>query len=325
MRILVTGGAGYIGSFMTKALISRGDDVTVFDNLERGHKDAVDSKANFIQGDLRNLDNLNNLFRQNTFDAAIHFAGLIAVSESEEHPDLYYQNNVVGSNNFFETAIKIGKVKNFIFSSSAAIYGDPTKIPIPENHPKNPTSAYGKNKLEIERSLALLKEKYPEISYAALRYFNASGAALDGSMGEAHLPETHLISNIIKSVLNSSTFELYGTDYKTEDGTCIRDYIHVLDLVESHILALSKIYKNPGEYYYNVGTGKGYSNSNVIETVEKVSGKKVDVHNAQRRAGDPGILIADPLKIKTELGFKPKFSDLETIVESAWKYHLRNG
>lgn len=323
MKILVTGGAGYIGSFMTRTLLDRGDEVVVFDNLQRGHKEAVDKRAIFIKGDITNLSDLNSLL-STEFDVAIHFAGLIAVGESEQNPDLYYKNNVEGSRLFFETAISSG-VNDFIFSSSAAVYGNPVKIPIPEDHPKNPTSEYGKNKLEIENILSNLRNKNPQINFASLRYFNAAGAALDGSLGENHNPETHLIPNIILSYVNKTSFNLFGTDYNTKDGTCIRDYIHVVDLVDSHLIAIEKIIKDKGEYFYNVGTGKGYSNKEVIDVVENISGQKIDVQSQERRAGDPDVLIANPTKINRELGFMPKFSDLKTIVESAWKYYSNNG
>lgn len=321
MKILITGGAGYIGSFMTKALIDRGDEITVFDNLERGHKEAIDSKASFIKGDITSAKDLGILFSEK-FDAAIHFAGLIAVGESEENPSLYYYNNVEGSKLFFQSAISSG-VNNFIFSSSAAVYGNPTKVPIPEEHAKNPTSNYGKNKLEIENILSSLRAQNPQVSFVALRYFNASGASLDGKLGESHVPETHIIPNIMKSILSDETFRLFGVDYKTPDGTCVRDYIHVLDLVNAHILALEKILKDKGEYIYNVGTGIGYSNRQVLEMVEKVSGQKVKLVEAERRAGDADILTADPAKIKRELGFLTKFSDLETIVKTAWRWHSK--
>ena len=320
MKILVSGGAGYIGSFMTKALLDRGDEVTVFDNLERGHKEAVDKRATFVKGDLKNLEDLNNLFLNNKFDAAIHFAGLISVGESQQAPNLYYENNVVGSRNFFQKAIDSG-VKNFIFSSSAAVYGNPTIVPIPEDHPKNPTSEYGKNKLEIEGILIELRDKNPQINFAALRYFNAAGAALDGSIGENHNPETHIIPAIFNSIIMKTEFRLMGTDYKTMDGTCVRDYIHVLDLIKAHLLSLEFIRINPGGHFYNVGTGKGYSNKEVIEMVEKVTGNKVNTVNSDRRPGDADELVADVSRINSELGFSPKYSDLETIVNSAWKWN----
>lgn len=324
MNILVTGGAGYIGSFMTKALLDRGDKVTVFDNLERGHKEAVDKRATLVIGDLKNPKDLEQLFLNTSFDAVIHFAGLIAVGESQEKPQLYYQNNVVGSKNLFEKALSIGNIKKFIFSSSAAVYGNPTIIPIPESHPKNPTSRYGENKLAVEEILLDIQKNNPDVGFVALRYFNAAGAALDGLMGEGHNPETHIIPLVIKSAILGVPFKIFGNDYKTNDGTCVRDYIHVLDLVKGHLLALEKLQKEPGAYNYNVGTGNGYSNKEVVEIVKKISGKNFDVEYSSRRPGDPDELIADCSKIKSELGFSPTYSDLETIVRSSWQWHIKN-
>ena len=320
MRVLVTGGAGYIGSFMVNSLLKRGDEVVVLDNLERGHREAVNSSAEFVQGDIRDGNVLQSLFSSEKIDAILHFAGLISVEESTKNPDLYNYVNVKGSRTLFETAIR-NSVVNFIFSSTAAVYGNPVKVPIPEDHPKNPTSPYGATKLETEQALSSLRKENPKVSFASLRYFNASGGALDGSLGENHNPETHIIPLAIKSAMQGSEFKLYGNDYSTSDGTCIRDYIHVLDLVDSHILALDKIINESGEYYYNVGTGIGISNKDVLESVEKISGMKLKIINAERRPGDADRLIADPAKIKSELGFTPKYSDLETIVKTAWEWH----
>lgn len=324
MKILVTGGAGYIGSFMTKALLDRGDEVVVFDNLERGHKESVDKRATLVVGDLKNPKDLEQLFVNSSFDALMHFAGLIAVGESEEKPEMYYQNNVVGSKNLFEKAVNIGKIKKFIFSSSAAVYGNPIKIPIPEDHPKNPTSNYGKNKLEIEGILLEISEKNPDVSFAALRYFNAAGGSLDAVLGERHDPETHIIPKIFEAILQNVSFKLFGNDYETKDGTCVRDYIHVLDLVSAHMMAISKLENSKGGHFYNVGTGSGFSNKEVIDMVEKVTGKKVTVEISPRREGDSNELVADPSKIKMELGFVPQYSDLETIVKTAWQWHKRS-
>lgn len=324
MRILVTGAAGYIGSFMVRSLLGKGDEVVTFDNLERGHKEVIDSRAKFIDGDIKDRKSLELLFKNESIDALMHFAAYISVEESERQPEVYYQNNVVGSQNLFESAIKIGGIKNFIFSSSAAVYGDPIKIPIPEDHPKNPTSEYGKNKLAMEEIIESMQKENPDVNFVSLRYFNAAGASLDGLSGESHDPETHIIPLAIRSAIQDSEFKLYGTNYNTPDGTCIRDYIHVLDLVEAHILALGKIQKNSGSYFYNVGTGNGYSNRQVLEVVEKVSGRKINVQEQTRRAGDADKLVADPTKIRSELGFDPKYSDLETIVKSAWLWHTRS-
>ena len=324
MKILVTGGAGYIGSFMVGALLSRGYGVTVFDNLSRGHKDVLYDRAKFIEGDLMNTQDLKSLFGNEKIDAVMHFAGLIAVGESEEKPELYYENNVTGSKNLFDVAVNKGEVKKFIFSSSAAVYGNPVEIPIPEDHPKNPTSVYGKNKLEVEQILAKIRKEKNEVGFVSLRYFNAAGASLDGSLGENHNPETHIIPLAIKALISNSEFNLYGTDYDTPDGTCIRDYIHVIDLVEAHLLALEKLEESQGEYYYNVGTGKGYSNKEVLEVIEKIGNKKINIKNEKRREGDADRLIADPSKIKKELMFTPKYSSIEKIVETAWKWHSEN-
>lgn len=321
-KILVTGGAGYIGSITSKLLLDKGFEVTIFDNLERGHKEAIDSRAKFIKGDLRQMNDLKNLFESSKFDAILHFAGLISVEESEKEPELYRENNVFGSKNLFDKALENG-VSKIIFSSTAAVYGNPQEIPIPESHPKNPTSEYGKTKLEIEKYLESLRAKDSSLSFACLRYFNACGALLDGSMGEKHSPETHIIPLAIKAAQEGLGFKLFGTDYDTSDGTCIRDYIHVLDLAEAHILALNKISEQAGEYYYNVGTGKGFSNREIIEKVKQVYGKDFKIIEVERRAGDADRLIADPTKIKNELGFEPKYSDIDTIIESAWKWHTK--
>ncbi|KKQ96294.1 MAG: UDP-glucose 4-epimerase GalE [Candidatus Levybacteria bacterium RIFCSPHIGHO2_02_FULL_39_36] len=323
MKILVTGGAGYIGSFMVKRLLDQDDQVTVIDSLERGHLEAVDRRADFIKLDIRDLKSLTDFFSGKHFDGLIHFAGYISVEESSKYPKKYYENNVEGSKNVFSIAVGSG-VNKIIFSSTAAVYGNPIKIPIPEDHPKNPTSPYGETKLATEETLKALREKNANLSFAALRYFNAAGAALDGSNGENHDPETHIIPLAMRALLTGSEFSLYGTDYDTPDRTCIRDYIHVLDLVEAHIKAFNRIEKDRGCYYYNIGTGQGHSNRQVLDMVEKVTGRKLKIREEERRAGDPDRLVADPSKIKSELGFSPKYSNLEAIVKSAWTWHTRN-
>lgn len=322
MKILLTGGAGYIGSITVKTLLDKGFEVTVFDNLERGHENAVDSRAKFERGDLKNLIDLERVFEVENFDAVFHFAGYISVEESQKEPELYKENNILGSKNLFDTALKHG-VKKVIFSSTAAVYGNPQEIPIPEDHPKNPTSEYGKTKLATENYLAEIREKDSDFSFVCLRYFNACGALLDGSMGENHSPETHIIPLAIKAVKENTPFRLFGTDYDTPDGTCLRDYIHVLDLAEAHILAFEKIVNEEGGYYYNVGTGKGYSNKEIIEKIMEVSGSNIELVSEPRRLGDADRLIADPSRIKNDLGFLPKYSDIDTIIESAWKWHSK--
>lgn len=321
MKILVTGGAGYIGSFMTKILIERGDEVVVVDSLERGHQEAVHKKAKLLIGNLLDKTFVFDVFSKNKFDAVIHFAGYISMEESMEKPQIYFENNVLGALNLLSEMYK-NNSNNFIFSSTAGVYGNPISLPITEDHPKNPTNPYGESKLMVERILSWL-QKIHGLSFASLRYFNACGAALDGTLGEDHQPETHIIPNALTAVLTNSEFILYGEDYQTPDKTCIRDYIHVLDLVEAHLLALEKIAEKKGGYFYNVGTGKGYSNKEVIAMVKKVTGIDFKVKTEVRRLGDADVLIADPAKINQELGLVPKYSDLETIIESAWQWHRK--
>jgi UDP-glucose 4-epimerase len=320
MKVLVTGGAGYIGSFMTKRLLDDGHEVTIADSLERGHKEAVNPKATFMQGNLLDKAFVAELFRTK-FDAVIHFAGFISMGESMENPHLYFENNVFPALNILEEMSKTGN-NNFIFSSSAGVYGNPEMVPIPESSRTLPTNPYGESKLMVEKLMKWYGTT-KQISTVALRYFNAAGAALDGSMGENHTPESHIIPNIIKALKNNQSFNLFGTDYKTKDGTGVRDYIHVLDLAEAHVLAIKKLQETPGNYIYNVGTGNGYSNKEIIEMVNKVSGLAVKVQNSPRRPGDADELIADPSKIKAELGFAAKYSDLETIVKTAWQWHSK--
>lgn len=322
MKILVTGGAGYIGSFMVKRLLEKGDEVVVVDSLERGHKEAVDSRAKLYVGNLLNKEFISKVFLENTLDAVVHFAGYISMGESMENPYIYFQNNVFSSLNLMEEMIK-SNVKNLIFSSTAGIYGNPVSVPISEDHPKNPENPYGESKLMVEKLMFWYQKVYG-LNSVALRYFNASGASLDGEMGENHDPESHIIPNIMKAIINKESFKLFGTDYDTKDGTCVRDYIHVIDLVEAHVLALGKLSGDKGMFRYNVGTGNGYSNRDVIGMVRKISEEEVKIEESARRLGDADTLIADASKIKSELGFKPKYSDLDTIVESAWKWHKQN-
>lgn len=319
MKILVTGGAGYIGSFMVKRLIERGDEVTILDSLERGHKEAIESRADFRKLNLFDWDKLGELFKEKKFDSIIHFAGFISMEESVKNPGLYFYNNTSGSLNIIEQAKRNG-VKNIIFSSTAGVYGNPVEVPLSEDHPKNPVNPYGESKLMVEKILSWF-QKTSGLNYATLRYFNACGASLDGDMGEDHDPETHIIPKAIEAGLENKEFTLFGTDYETPDGTCVRDYVHVLDLVEAHVLALEKLEKEGGGYIFNVGTGKGYSNKEIVDMVKKVSNKNIQVREADRRPGDADSLVANVDKIKNELNFNPQHSDLETIIESAWKWH----
>lgn len=322
MKILVTGGAGYIGSFMTKRLLERGDEVIVIDSLEGGHKNSVDARAKLYEGNLLDKEFVSKVFAENKFDAVIHFAGYISMGESMQNPYVYFRNNVFSSLNIMEEMIKT-KMNNFIFSSTAGVYGNPIKLPIPEDHPKNPENPYGESKLMVEK-IMLWYQKAHGLNSVALRYFNASGASLDGTLGENHDPESHIIPNIINAILKRESFKLFGTDYKTKDGTCVRDYIHVIDLVEAHVLAVEKLAKDKGMFIYNVGTGNGYSNKEVIEMVKKISDKDFQVEESARRLGDADMLIADASRIKSELGFIPKYSNLETIVKTAWEWHSKS-
>lgn len=318
MKILITGGAGYIGSHMSKVLLDRGDEVVVADSLELGFEAAIDNRSRLEVGDLRDKNYVSYLFSQYEFDAVIHFAAYISVGESMRDPAKYFENNVVAALNLIEEMRRKNK-NNFIFSSTAAVYGNPESTPIPEDHPKKPTNPYGESKLMVEKMLSWYHE-IKGLNYAALRYFNACGASLDASIGERHDPETHLIPNALKAALTESEFTLFGDDYDTPDGSCVRDYIHVLDLAQAHILALEKLQKDPGGYVYNVGTGKGYSNKEVVDVIKKVTGKDFAVKIAPRREGDPAKLVADATKIKTELGFTPQYSDLDTIVKTALEW-----
>jgi len=321
MKILVTGGAGYIGSFMVKALLDRGDAVVVADNLETGHKESIDKRASLLVGDLKDISFVKSIFR-NKFDSILHFAGLISMEESTKDPYLYFQNNTFAALNLIQEAVR-NQVNNFIFSSTAGVYGNPLTIPIPEEHLTNPTNPYGESKLMVEKMLSWYNKLFG-FNFVSLRYFNAAGAALDGSMGEAHMQETHIIPLAIKAALNGSEFNLYGTDYKTDDGTCVRDYIHVLDLVEAHTLSLDKLEEKGGTFFYNVGTGKGYSNKEVLNMIKSISKIDLRIKNRERRPGDAETLIADSRKVKEELGFSPRYSDLETIVKTAWEWHKKN-
>lgn len=322
MKILVTGGAGYIGGIMTKRLLDDGHEVIVLDSLERGSDSVVDDRAELVVENLCNRNFIGKFLQENTFDAVVHFAAYISMAESMLDPYVYFYNNVMGSLVLIEEMVRTG-TDNLIFSSTAGVFGNPTIIPIPEDHTKNPTNPYGESKLMVERIL----EWYSQIHNfhsVALRYFNAAGATLDGNMGEQHSPETHIIPNVVQAVLHQKPFTLFGKDYDTPDGTCVRDYIHILDLVEAHLLAINKLESEPGQYVYNVGTGKGFSNKEVVEMVKKISGKTIEILYADRRPGDAAILVADVEKIKKDLGFSPRYSDLETIIKTAWQWHTKN-
>jgi UDP-glucose-4-epimerase GalE len=318
MRILVTGGAGYIGSHAVRLFLDRGHDVWVFDNLEAGHRAAVPAD-HLIVGDLKDIARIDHALVERRIEAIVHFAASAAVGESVQNPAKYYQNNLVSTLNLMECARRNG-IARFVFSSTAATFGTPQQMPITEETPQQPINPYGRTKLAIENALADYAQAY-QWSYAALRYFNASGAHADASIGEDHTPETHLIPLVIFAAIGKRPHvEIFGTDYPTPDGTCVRDYIHVDDLADAHLLALERLQPAKG-MCFNLGIGRGYSVREVIRAVEDVTGKKVPVKEGPRRAGDPPVLVASSEKIQRELGWKPKYTDLRAIVETAWKWH----
>jgi len=323
MNVLVTGGAGYIGSFITRMLTARGYKPTVLDNLSLGHREAVDSGVELIEGDLSDRGLLDRTFKASRVDAVMHFAAFSAVGESMEDPLSYYHNNVANTVNLLG-AMKDAGIQHFIFSSSAAVYGNPTDIPIKETHPQNPINPYGQAKSVVERILEDTSKAYGS-RYVSLRYFNAAGADPDGHMGEDHRKETHLIPLVLKSIIGEAAggrpLHVFGTDYDTPDGTCIRDYIHVLDLGEAHILALEYLAGGGESEIFNLGNGRGFSVSEVIDTAEEVTGRSVPVVHGERRAGDPPVLVAGSEKISQKLGWRPEFPELEAIVKTAWKWH----
>jgi len=318
MRILVTGGAGYIGSHTVKQLLANGHEVTVFDNLSAGHRAAVPA-ASLVVADLRDIDHLDHLLVVNRIEAVVHFAAFTSVGESVKEPARYYTNNLGYTLNLIDRCRRNG-VQKFVFSSTAAVYGVPTIVPIPESAALSPVNPYGNTKLAVERALADYAAAYP-FGFCALRYFNAAGAAPDSSIGEDHTPESHLIPLVIRAAMGRRPhLDIFGTDYPTPDGTCIRDYVHVDDLAAAHILALDKIV--PGaKLAYNVGLGRGYSVRDVIAAVESVTGKTVPTKEAARRLGDPADLVANADKIRRELGWAPRYTDLRAIVETAWNWH----
>jgi len=317
-KILVTGGAGYIGSITAKVLKEKGFQPIIFDNLITGHQTSV-GKEKFYQGDLtKDILLLEKVFKEEKPGGVIHFAAMSLVGESVQNPQKYFTNNLIGALNLLKVMLE-HQVLKIVFSSTAAVYGEPKKVPIDEDDPKLPTNPYGESKLMIEKILKWYGEAYG-LSSVALRYFNACGATLDGSLGEDHQPETHLIPAAMQAALGQrKDFTLFGNDYPTEDGTCIRDYIHVLDLAQAHILALND--SREGFKAYNVGTNHGFSVLEIIKMIKKISGVDFPTPFSPRRAGDPARLIAEAEKIKKELNWQPKYSDLETIIKSAWLWH----
>ncbi len=319
MRVLVTGGAGYIGSHVVDLLILDRHEVTVLDSLEKGHREAVHPRASFVQGDFGDAALLDGLFQQTSFDAVMHFAAYIEAGESMVDPGRFFVNNTARPLVLLDRMAAHG-VKKFIFSSTAATYGDPEYTPIDEEHPKQPTNTYGYAKLLVEGALEWM-HKLRGLSYASLRYFNASGCG--GELGEDHSPETHLIPLMLEVAQGRrSVIKVFGTDYPTPDGSCVRDYIHVKDLASAHLLALKALGEGT-RLIYNLGNGKGYSVREVIEAARRVTGHAIPVEEAPRRAGDPAILVASSAKIRKELGWTPAIPELEAIIQSAWDWKQR--
>jgi len=318
MKVLVVGGAGYVGSHTVRLLLAQGHEVWVYDNLSLGHRESVPA-GRLIEGNLTDRALLMQVMRDKEIEAVMHFAAYALVGESVQHPAMYYQNNVIATFELLEAMRAVG-VWRFVFSSTTATYGQPEKMPISEDTPQNPINPYGFTKLVVERALADYAHAYG-FGVAALRYFNASGASSDASIGEDHDPESHLIPIVLQVALGQRPhISIFGTDYPTEDGTCIRDYIHVEDLATAHLAALQKLQPN-SVLQMNLGTGVGHSVQQVIEACRKITGHAIPAVIGPRREGDPACLIADSSKAQRELNWKPKYVSIESIVETAWKWH----
>ncbi|SHJ50439.1 UDP-glucose 4-epimerase GalE [Paramaledivibacter caminithermalis] len=319
--ILIVGGAGYIGSHVNKNLNKKGYRTVVFDNLSYGHRKFV-KWGDFVLGDLANIDQIRLVFQKYKIDAVMHFAAFAYVDESMRNPEKYYVNNVMNTINLLRV-MKEYDVYNFIFSSTCATYGIPLEIPITEEHPQNPISPYGKSKLMVEKILDDFSRAYG-LKYASLRYFNAAGADIDGEIGEQHNPETHLIPLVLDTAIGRrDSIQIFGTDYNTPDGTCIRDYIHVEDLSAAHILALEHLMVGGQSDVFNLGNNDGYSVKEVIKAVKKITNRDIKTTEVSRRAGDPGILIGSAKKAKDILGWKPKYHSLDNIIRTAWNWHRK--
>ena len=317
MNVFVTGGAGYIGSHVVRFLLEAGHRVRVYDNLAEGHAAAVPEET-LVRGDLMDAQRLVEALDEG-FDCVMHFAAHCYVGESMINPEKYYATNVVAGLRLL-TAMRRAGVRRIVFSSSAATYGEPEQIPITEEHPQNPINAYGQTKLDFEHALGFYAGAYG-LGFASLRYFNAAGAAPDGTIGEDHDPETHLVPIVLQVALGQrESVQIFGTDYPTRDGTCVRDYIHVCDLAQAHILAMERIEPGKGGWY-NLGNGNGYTVREVLQVARQVTGRKIPAEVGPRRPGDPAELVASSDKITNELGWKPEYPDLETIIETAWRWH----
>ncbi|MBC1885588.1 UDP-glucose 4-epimerase GalE [Listeria seeligeri] len=320
MSIIVLGGAGYIGSHAVAELVNRGYNVVVVDNLKTGHKEAIHEKAKFYQGDIRDKDFLSSVFERETVDGVIHFAASSLVGESMEEPLQYLNNNVYGTQILLEVMEQFG-VKNIVFSSSAATYGEPEQVPIIESMSTNPESTYGDTKLIMEKMMKWCDKAYG-MKYVALRYFNVAGAKSDGTIGEDHQPESHLVPIILQVALGQrEKLAIYGDDYNTPDGTCIRDYVHVEDLIDAHIRSLEYLENGGESNIFNLGSSKGFSVQEILGAARSVTEKTIPAEVVARRAGDPGILIASSDKAKEILGWEQKYTDIKDIIATAWKWH----
>ncbi len=321
--ILVTGGIGYIGSHTVVELLENGYDVLVFDNVSKGHAESLDPRARLIVGDLLDKQKLHWTFSSHRIDAVIHFAGSIEAGESMKDPARFYENNLVASLHLL-SAMRDHAVRCIVFSSTAAIFGNPKTIPIEEDHPVQPVNCYGATKAAIE-SMLLWFEKAHGIMHVSLRYFNAAGASLDASRGEDHDPETHLFPLVFQAALGQrENIMIFGDDYPTSDGTCVRDYVHVVDLAKAHVLALDYLQTHHKSAAFNLGSGQGYSVRQIIDTVRKVTGADIPIVVGKRRDGDPPILVASNRKARSELGWTPSHSDIQTIAQTAWEWHRRH-
>ncbi len=321
MHILVVGGAGYIGSHMVRYLLDHDHRVTVYDNLSTGHRDAVGS-AQLVEADLSDFGAIEQTLSVNSYDGVMHFASFIQVGESVVDPAKYYQNNVTNTQNLMDAMVATD-TNHLVFSSTAAIFGDPEYIPIDEAHPKAPINPYGRSKWMVEQMLDDYDRAYG-LRSARLRYFNAAGAHPSGALGERHDPETHLIPLILQAASGQRQgIKIFGRDYTTEDGTCVRDYIHICDLAAAHDLALNRLIATGQTACYNLGNGQGFSVKEVIDIAKKVSGVDFEVTDADRREGDPATLVADSTRAHRELGWTPEFSDLTTIIEHAWRFEQK--
>lgn len=322
MSILVCGGAGYIGSHTVRQLEKAGFEVLVLDSLVKGHREAV-GDAQFVLADINDKSALDEVFATHKIDAVMHFAAYSLVGESVVKPDIYYRNNVCGTLNLLEAMVRY-EVPYMVFSSTAAVYGEPQEVPIPEEHPTIPTNPYGATKLAVEGMLKWFGEAYG-IKYVSLRYFNAAGADIAGDIGEDHNPESHLVPLVLKAALGiMPEIKVFGNDYSTPDGTCIRDYIHVTDLADAHVKALEYLANGGKSDVFNLGNGQGYSVLEVLRTAEEVVGHSIPYSFAPRRAGDPAVLVASADKAKRVLGWQPQFGELKTIISTAWSWHKKH-